>query len=111
MEEGHYEYWDVIDSSVTGMKNWLCSYCIKRYNQKCDIVMDLAMLYGNKSLAKKVLTIYKDNMHFECSLYGDTRTIHGKTMEIEGGYIWYDSSDKDAAQKRYNEAVKNGVFE
>ena len=39
--------------------------------------------------------------------------VKGKTIKVDGnhGYIWYDSADKDAAQKRYNEAVKNGVFE
>ena len=27
------------------------------------------------------------------------------------GYAWYESNSKDAAQKKYNEIVKDGMFE
>lgn len=113
LDEGYCDYYDACEESVTGgEKVWLYCYCIKRNNQKCDIVMDLAMLYENQSLAKKVLTFYKDNMHIEKGGYGEALTIKGKRINFDGnhGYIWYDSSDKEAAQKRYNEAVKNEVF-
>ena len=77
--------------------------------------MELAVLQGNQSLAKKVLMYYKDNMHVEegADFEDKTMMIKGKRIELKAlgeGYIWYDSSDKDAAKKRYDEAVKNGVF-
>lgn len=121
LDEGYCSYYDACEESVTGgEKVWLYSYCIKRNNQKCDIVIDLSILYNNKTLAKKVLSYYKDNMHIEIGghdySYDDNVKriiVKGKTIKVDGnhGYIWYDSADKDAAQKRYNEAVKNGVFE
>ncbi len=113
LDEGYCGYYDACEESVTGgEKVWLYSYCIKRNNQKCDIVIDLSILYNNKTLAKKVLSYYKDNMHIERGGYDSRIIVKGKTIKFDGnhGYIWYDSADKDAAQKRYDEAVKNGVF-
>lgn len=114
LDEGYCDYYDAQEQSVTGgEKVWLYFYCLKRINQKCDIVLDLAILNGNQSLAKKVLSFYKDNMHIEAGSSGNKITVKGKTISVDGnhGYIWYDSADKDAAKKRYDEAVKNGVFD
>ncbi len=120
LDEGYCSAHDAYERSVTGgEKVWLYSYCIKRNNQKCDIVMDLSILNEKQSIAKKVLLYYKDNMHIQKAghdySYDDYKlriNIKGKTIKVDGdhGYIWYDSEDKDAAQKRYNDAVKNGVF-
>ena len=119
MDEGYCSFYDVIEE-FGGSLVWLYSYCIKRNNQKCDIVMDLSIINGNKTLAKKVLSYYKDNMHIERGDEFDwdsnltkTGIYNGKKVTFNGdnAYIWYDSADKDAAQKKYNEAVKNGMFE
>ena len=113
LDEGYCDHNDASEKAVTGGENvWLYCYCIKRNNQKCDIAMDLAILHGNQTLAKKVLLYYKDNMHIEQGGTTSSMEIKGEQIVVthSRGYIWYDSSDKDAAQKRYDEAVKNGVF-
>lgn len=119
LDEGHCSFYDALEDNGDGNKVWLYSYCIKRNNQKCDIVMDLSILHNNKTLAKKVLSYYKDNMHIVDDRYWNFDddvlriNVKGKTIIVDGdhGYIWYDSADKDAAQKKYNEAVKDGMFE
>lgn len=115
LNEGYCSRYLAEEAESRGVKVWLYHYCLERYNRKCDIVMELAVLQGNQSLAKKVLMYYKDNMHVEegADFEDKTMMIKGKRIELKAlgeGYIWYDSSDKDAAKKRYDEAVKNGVF-
>ncbi len=85
--------------------------CIYRFNQKCDIAIELSILFKNKSLAKRVLALYKDNIYAHAADYDETISVKGKKVVLhETGYAWYDTTDKDAAQKKYDEAVKNGVF-
>ena len=102
-EEGRSGYSHCCEDREDGLQTGLYRYCIMRHNQKCDIVMDLAILLGKKSFAQKTLMCYKDSMHM----------YPVKTEYISTTYckIWYDSSDKDAAQNKYDEAVENGVFQ
>ena len=89
---------------------------LSRFNRKCDIAMDLAIVFKNQSLAKSVLVLYKDELH---AVLGDNYSgrkeavanVRGKKIMVGNeGYAWYESNSKNAAQKKYNEAVKNGVF-
>lgn len=129
LAEGYCSYNVTSEDMDEGRPVWLFAYCIKRNNQKCDIVLDLSIINESKTLANKVLSCYKDNMHIEqggrdYSIDGEikwenvrfkdkTIKVKGKTIKVDNnhGYIWYDSADKDAAQKKYNEAVKDGMFE
>ena len=106
--EGEYLYYN-----QKGEKVWLYHYCIERFNQKCDIIVDLSILLGKQQLAAKALSYYKEDMVIEHADVFHTVKVKTKngTVEIkDSGYIWYDTRSKDAAQKKYDEAVKNGVF-
>ena len=118
LDEGYQDY-DIVSSpsNPTSRQAWTYYYCIKRYNEKCNIILDLSILFEKQSLAKKVLSYYKDNMHIEDTGEGKKITVRGKSIKMEPPhygiyvcYVWYDTADKDAAQKKYDEAVKNGLF-
>lgn len=114
LDEGYHDYHIVsYPEKRDNRLVWTYYYCIKRYNEKCNIILDLSILNGKQSMAKKVLTYYKDNMHIERGFIGDKITVRGKPFTFEKNlccYVWYDTDDKAAAQKKYDEAVKNGVF-
>lgn len=96
-----------------GERVWLYHYCIDRFNQKCDIIVELSILLGKQQIAAKALSYFKEDMMIEHADIFQTVKVKTKngTVEInDSGYIWYDTRSKDAAQKKYDEAVKNGVF-
>lgn len=102
------------NNSNKGEKVWLYHYCIDRFNQKCDIIIDLSILLCKQKIAAKALLYFKEDMMIEHADYFDNVKITTKNGIVEikdSGYIWYDTRSKDAAQKKYDEAVKNGVFE
>lgn len=72
---------------------WMYYYCLKRYNQKCDVLLDLSILFKNESLAKSVLSFYKETMH------------------VNSHEVQFDNQDKNRAAEKYEEAVRKGVFE
>ena len=115
LDEGYHDD-DIVEMEYlpASRQAWTYYYCIKRYNEKCNIILDLSILLGKQSMAKKVLSYYKDNMHIEKAYKGDKITVKGKPFKFEKSYscyVWYDTDDKAAAQKKYDEAVKNGAFE
>lgn len=75
---------------------------LSRYNNRCRRVLDLAISQGNETLARKVIELFKQNVDIHAD-YSDW-----KSLEIsEKGY---NNSDKDAAKKRLEEAIKEGAF-
>ena len=89
--------------------------CVKRFNKKCDLVLDNAVICGRQSLASKVLALYKENiLVFKGSSYigkGDI-TIDGETIHVDGdhSFVYYTLDDLDSARKRYEQAVNVGAF-
>lgn len=73
-----------------------CMY-VDANNQLCNTIMDLAINSGNKKLAGIALTHYLETNH----LSDEPRPY------VSG----YSNEDKQAAQNRYDEAVKLGLFE
>jgi len=65
---------------------------VKYNNELCDVVLNLALLHHNKQLAELALLYYRENGR---ESYGD---------------MYWSYDDKEAAQKKYDEAVANGTF-
>jgi len=104
LSEGMHEYYAVSDNEYKG---W-----VKRYNNKCDEILSLAIQNKNKYLAKKILSMFKENMEGETGGYDEKIVVKGKTIKFDGnhGYVWYTNDDIDAAKKKYEKAVKDGAF-
>ena len=65
-----------------------------RFNTKLNTVLDIAISTGNQNLAKMILPLYKED-----------------EILIDGGYVGaYTHDSQEAAQKKYDEAVKSGAF-
>lgn len=64
-------------------------------NRQCDELLDLAIDNKNKSIAEKVLRCFCENC---------------KTTDGIPSLVYYVRDDIEAAQKKYDEAVKSGAF-
>lgn len=73
---------------------------ISEYNMLCNKLLDCAIRTGNKDLAQKTLSVFLQNV--VSKHYGGIDTWRDVT-----GYC---NTDRDAAQKKYNEAVRSGAF-
>jgi len=104
LSEGMHDFYKVYGNRY---KSW-----VKRYNTKCDEILSLAIQNKNEYLAKKVLGMFKQNMEGETGGHNEKIVVKGKTITFDGnhGYVWYTNEDIDAAQKKYNQAVKSGAF-
>ena len=79
---------------------------ILEYNQSCSKVLDAAIVKGNQSLAKRVLSLYKENIDF-INNYGEpkARKAPDGTLVPSGEcYTWKTDTDRKAAQKKYEKA-------
>ena len=75
---------------------------ISRYNNRCNSVLNLAISQGNEILARKVIELFKQNVDVEFEWIG--------IGAIEISKKGYNNTDKDAAKKRLEEAIKEGAF-
>jgi hypothetical protein len=78
------------------------SLFVTRYNRLCDEILNVSILYKNSDMARQILSLYKE----DCSFVGD------KTY-ANGDMDWYfkvSNSSRDAATKKYNDAIKNGLL-
>jgi hypothetical protein len=79
------------------------SLFVTRYNRLCDEILNVSILYKNSDMARQILSLYKE----DCSFVGD------KTY-ANGDMDWYfkvSNSSRDAATKKYNDAIKNGLLD
>ena len=75
---------------------------ISRHNNRCNNVLNLAISQGNESLARKVVELFKQNV--------DVDFEYTKSHYIRISDKGYNNTDKDAARKRLEEAIKEGAF-
>ena len=98
-----------IDSSyppeeVKNFKKYI-AWC-GNHNSKCTSLFNIAIACGNKGLAQKVIHVFRP----------DPELLLRNEHIDEGVFLYYDvyahytNSSKEAAQKKYNEAVKSGAF-
>lgn len=81
----------------------------QHYNRLCGNFLTLAINRKNQELAKAILLQFVDNVE---AIKGDNYGIDVDGVKVDGnhGYIKYTSVDRDAAQKKYDEAVASGAF-
>lgn len=83
----------------------------QHYNRLCNNILTLAINRKNRSLAQSILLQYVDNVE---AIKGDSDgslKVNGVKVDGNHGYIKYTSEDRDAAKKKYDEAVKSGAFD
>ena len=77
---------------------FLYSESVRCNNIVCDKILSIAIAMKNDKMAKLALSQFKD----ECM------TVKGPYL---GDCVQYNSNTKDEAQRKYHEAVQNGVFD
>lgn len=82
----------------------------QHFNRLCDTILFLAINRKNQDLAKLILLKYVDNVEVTIGKSPSIK-VNGVWVDNSHGYINYTSADRDAARKKYNEAVKLGVFD
>ena len=68
-----------------------------RFNKKCNKILDISISLKNQDMAKKIIPLYKED-----EILGSNGNYYIKA---------YTYDTKEAAQKKYDEAVKNGAFD
>ena len=78
------------------------SLFVTRYNRLCDEILDVSIVYNNGEMAKRILGLYKE----DCSFVGD-KTYASGDMDW---FFKFSNDSKNAATKKYNDAIKNGLL-
>ena len=109
LPEGLHDYYDVYQKGDRG--NILHAYITwtVHYNRLCNTVLTLAINRRYKSVAQTALMQYVDNVE---ATTGDSGTnVDGVRVDGNHGYVKYTSADRDAAMKKYKDALKLGMFD
>lgn len=100
-----------LNHDTTGKGIPLGAYIVwtQHYNRICNTVLSLAINRKYQDLARCILTCYVDNVEVT---EGETGGIIIDGVKVDGnhGYIKYTTTDKDAAKKKYDDAVSSGAF-
>ena len=76
---------------------------VNRYNRLCDEILNISFLNSNREMARQVLMMYKED------------AIPRKKNVGSNGVNYYTFTfsyrSKDAATKKYNDAIKNGLLD
>jgi hypothetical protein len=91
------------------IKDYICY--IQMINEKCDLILEKAIIEGNKPLALKILRLYKDNIIIirvkeDIGVRDDN--VYDNSI-IETGR--FTNAPKLAAQKKFEQAVADGAFD
>lgn len=81
----------------------------KHYNRLCNTILTLAINRKYKSVAQTALMQYVDNV--EVTKGGDGVYVDGVRVDGNHGYVKHTSADRDAAMKKYKDALKLGMFD
>lgn len=112
LPEGLCDYYVACRDDFVDEGRTLDAYIVwtQHYNRLCDNILSLAINRKNRSLAQSILLQYVDNVE---AIKGDYDGVKVNGVKIDGnhGYIKYTSEDRDAAKKKYEEAVKSGAFD
>jgi hypothetical protein len=73
---------------------------VTRFNRICDEILNISILNNNKETAKQILLLYKE----DCS------PSYKKDGDDDHYYYDFSNSSKNAALKKYDDAVKNGLL-
>ena len=78
---------NVVDLNFWNFQEW-----VSNFNLRCDRILDIAIACGNKDLAERILRLFRQDVTYR------------------EGVVHYINDSKDAAQKKYDEAVRSGAF-
>ena len=84
---------------------------IRHYNDLCNTALDLAISQGNKSLASKIIRLYKQNVEI---IEGDNTgkvEVNGIIIDNTHFYFKFNDIDKEHAQTKFDEAASSGAFD
>lgn len=98
---------DVMNDSPSELKNYkrYITWC-GNHNSRCSSILSIAIACGNQSLAQKILHSFRPDPELVLKkTRGDEYTY--KNYDV---YAHYTNTTKEAAQKKYDEAVKSGAF-
>ena len=93
--------WSDDCQTVTDFKRYII-WC-GEHNSKCTSLLNIAIACGNQNLAKKMIHIFRPDPELL------TKEIKGERYYFDV-YAHYTNVSKNAAQKKYDEAVKSGAF-
>ena len=83
----------------------------EHYNRLCNTILSLAINRKNQELAKIIIQQFVDNVEVTgVSHLDDEVKVDGIIVKQGQGYIKYTSEDRDAAKKKYDDAVRSGAF-
>lgn len=101
-------YLDILDYSAPDEIKQFRKYIVwcGDYNSNCNNVLNIAIACGNQSLAMKTIHCYRLDPELELKL---CKKEEGEVDHYDV-YAHYTNSSKENAQKKYDEAVKSGVF-
>ena len=105
---GKHQYKLAIENFAEGHMKDFKDYIswVGSYNSECNQLFDIAIACGNEDLAKKILYIYRKDA--ELSLKNEKKENGNLYYDV---YAHYTNSSRDAAQQKYDEAVKSGAFQ
>ena len=111
MSKGLHDYWDGCRDCASGKEvsrpHFQYTDGIIDYNTKCSGILEIAIGAGNQYLAQKVLMCFKQNIE---TMEGSGKAPDGTRVDGNHCYVYYTNSDKNEAQKKYQEAVRSGAF-
>ena len=93
--------WNDDCQTVTDFKKYII-WC-GEHNSKCTSLLNIAIACGNQNLAQKIIHVFRPDPELL------TKEIKGESSYYDV-YAHYTNTSKDAAQKKYDEAVKSGAF-
>lgn len=93
--------WSDDNQTVTDFKKYII-WC-GNLNSKCTSLFNIAIACGNKGLAQKLIHVFRPDPELT------TKEIKGRENYYDV-YAHYTNTTKEAAQKKYDEAVKSGAF-
>lgn len=93
-------------TEVKDFKRYI-AWCGK-HNSQCNSVLSIAIACGNESLAKKILHSFRSDP--ELRLVNSRPKSDSNYNSYYDVYAHYTNASKEAAQKKYDEAVKSGAF-
>ena len=108
-QAGLCRYWSACRDEKEGKP--LDAYIVwtEHYNRLCNTILTLAINRNYPKLAKFAIMQFADNVEVYKGS-SDGIEIDGVNVDGNHGYIKYTSSDRDAAKKKYKEALQLGAI-
>jgi len=111
---GLHDYYDSqrnLNSNSEKSSHYRYADDIADYNKHCESILNIAIASGNQYLAQKVLVQFRERPVFiEGSSRSEIKAPDGTLIDGNHSFLYSSDEDKKAAQKRYQEAVRNGAF-